>query len=111
MSCSSGDGISVDLLLRHGASPSATDNQGMTALHWAAVKGSSPCIHHLIQAGADLWVKEAAGKTPRDMAEELKGLIPFERGLEEAGYSSSGFPKRGKLSDVGYTAVLLKFGC
>jgi hypothetical protein len=46
----------------------------MTPLHWAAVKGSKACIKHLIEAGADLNAKEGQGKTPRDMAEELKGV-------------------------------------
>jgi ankyrin repeat protein len=83
-----GDAISVDLLLRHGASTSTTDNAGMTPLHWAAVKGSKACIQHLAAAGADLAVKEDAGKTPKDMAEELKGLVPFTRALEEAGFGA-----------------------
>ena len=90
----------MDLLLRHGASPTARDNAGLTALHWAAVKGSSPCIRHLLDAGADLDVKENTGKTARDMAEELKGIIPFQRGLQEAGHSSLGAKKYGKLSEV-----------
>ena len=95
-----GDAISVDLLLRHGASPIATDNAGMSPLHWAAVKGSSACIRHLLNAGAELGTKEESGKTARDMAEELKGTIPFERGLQEAGYSTTGLKKLGRLSDV-----------
>lgn len=80
-----GDAISVDLLIRHGASTSATDNAGMTPLHWAAVKGSKACIQHLAAAGADLEAKEEQGKTPRDMAEELKGSVPFAKALEGAG--------------------------
>lgn len=72
----------------------------MTPLHWAAVKGSRACIRHLIQAGADLDVKEDQGKTARDMAEELKGLVPFVKGLEEAGYSSLGVPQLGRFSEV-----------
>lgn len=96
-----GDAISVDLLLRHGASVSTTDNAGMTPLHWAAVKGSAACIRHLLDHGADLEIRESSGKTPRDMAEELKGSVPFNRGLQEAGYTSLGVKKHGRLSDVG----------
>ena len=95
-----GDAISVDLLLRHGASVQCSDNAGMTPLHWAAVKGSKACIKHLVEAGADLNAKEGQGKTPRDMAEELRGLLPFEKGLEEAGYTSLGAPRLGRLSEV-----------
>jgi hypothetical protein len=80
-----GDALSVDLLIRHGASIVATDNAGMTPLHWAAVKGSKACIQYLAAAGADLGAKEEQGKTPQDMAEELKGLAPFTRALEGAG--------------------------
>ena len=93
----------MDLLLRHGASVTSTDNAGMTPLHWAAVKGSSPCIRHLLDAGADLETKENAGKTARDMAEELKGNIPFQRGLHEAGYTSIGAKKYPRFSDVSDT--------
>ena len=96
-----GDAISVDLLLRHGASTSATDNAGMTPLHWAAVKGSKMCVKYLLDAGADLSVTEEQGKTPKDMAEELKGLVPYQKGLEEAGYNSLGMKIHGRLSDVG----------
>lgn len=90
----------MDLLLRHGASVQTTDNAGMTPLHWAAVKGSKPCIRHLVEADADLYVKEDQGKTARDMAEELKGLVPYSRALEEAGYSVDGIRSMGRLSGV-----------
>jgi hypothetical protein len=95
-----GDAISVDLLLRHGASVATADNAGMTPLHWAAVKGSKACIKHIVAAGADLEAKEEQRKTPKDMAEELKGLAPFNKGLEEAGFSSLGAKRLGKLSEV-----------
>ena len=78
----------------------------MTPLHWAAVKGSAPCIRHLLDAGADLDTKENTGKTARDMAEELKGIIPFQRGLQEAGYTSIGAKKYPRFSDV--SGVLTK---
>ena len=97
-----GDAISVDLLLRHGASVVTTDNAGMTPLHWAAVKGSKPCLRHLVEAGADLYVKEEQGKTARDMAEELKGIVPYTRAMEEAGYSVDGARLSSRLSEVGF---------
>ena len=76
-----GDAISVDLLLRHGASTVSRDNNGLTPLHCAAVKGSSACVQHLIEHGADLETRDAAGKSPRDMAEELRSIVPYEKGL------------------------------
>ena len=72
----------------------------MTPLHWAAVKGNRVAIRHLIEAGADLDAKEESGKTPRDMAEELKGPAPFQKALEEAGYMSSGLKRIPRLSPV-----------
>lgn len=72
----------------------------MTPLHWAAVKGSKACIKHLIAAGADMWAKEEQGKTPRDMAEELKGLPPYTAALQEAGYTATGVAVVPVLSDV-----------
>ena len=77
----------------------------MSPLHWAAVKGSSPCIKHLLEAGADLDAREEGGKTARDMADELKGSVPFTRGLQEAGYSSIGSKKLPKFSEVSSSAV------
>lgn len=101
-----GDAISVDLLIRHGASTLARDNAGMTPLHWAAVKGSKACIQHLVAAGADLAAKEDQGKTPKDMAEELKGSIPFNRALEEAGYAG-GVAVVPKMTEVSYCLTML----
>lgn len=94
-----GDAISVDILLKHGASIEAVDNAQMTPLHWAAVKGSKMCIQHLVEAGAELHAREAQGKTARDMAEELKGLAPWDKALEDAGMPD-GRPAVAKLSEV-----------
>jgi ankyrin repeat protein len=105
-----GDAISVDLLLRHGASVATADNAGMTPLHWAAVKGSKACIKHIVAAGADLEAKEEQGKTAKDMAEELKGLAPFNKGLEEAGFSSLGTKRLGKLSEVSDSSGIADHG-
>ncbi|WVR03185.1 hypothetical protein IAU60_000176 [Kwoniella sp. DSM 27419] len=101
-----GDAISVDLLIRHGASVDIADNAGMTPLHWAAVKGNKVSIRYLLEAGASLDTKEESGKTPRDMAEEVKAHVPFERGLFEAGYTSLGVQKFGKLSEKHTTIAI-----
>jgi ankyrin repeat protein len=77
----------------------------MTPLHWAAVKGSKASIKHLIEAGADLNAKESQGKTPRDMAEELKGLAPFVKGLGEAGFTSLGAPRLSRFGEVSDNAI------
>jgi len=96
-----GDAISIDLLLKHGASPHTTDNTLLTPLHWAAVKGSRACIKRLVEAGADLEARDEAGKTPRDMAQELKAMGPWVGGLEDAGLEADGRPRRGLLREPG----------
>lgn len=88
--CYQGDALSVDLLLRAGASVLRADNAGLTALHWAAVKGNAACIKRVVEAGADLGAREGAGKTAREMAGELKSLGAFKRGLVEAGLDGEG---------------------
>ncbi|GHJ88235.1 hypothetical protein NliqN6_4637 [Naganishia liquefaciens] len=86
-----GDAISIDLLLRAGADPCATDSAQLTPLHWAAIKASRPCVTRLVAAGADLSARDEAGKTARDMADELKILEPYRAGLQDAGYALDGF--------------------
>jgi hypothetical protein len=99
-SISSGDAISVDLLLRHGASVATRDGAGLTPLHWAVVKGNKVSLRRLIEAGADLDAKDDAGKTSRDMARELKSEPAFERALEEAGRWADGRIKAGRFDEV-----------
>lgn len=85
-----GDGISTDLLLKAGASVASRDYAGLTPLHWAVVKGSPACIKHLVEAGADMNIKEEQGKTPRDMADELKSTVPLTKALEQANCDAYG---------------------
>lgn len=85
-----GDGLSVELLLKHGASVHTRDHAGLSPLHWAVVKGSTVCTRHLLTAGADMNVTEDNGKTPRDMANELKSTFPLDRALEEANFTPYG---------------------
>jgi ankyrin repeat protein len=40
-----GDALSVELLLKHGASISVRDNAGLTPLHWAVVRGNKARPH------------------------------------------------------------------
>jgi len=106
--CYQGDALSVDLLIRAGASVLRADNAGLTALHWAAVKGNAGCIKRVVEAGADLQAKEGAGKTARDMAAELKSLGAFKRGLADAGLDGEGRKVEGALSpDITKTAIFV----
>lgn len=96
----SGDAISIDILLRHGASPATTDNTHLTPLHWASIKASRPCIQRLVAAGADLSARDENGKTARDMADEIKMLDAYRLGLEDAGYALDGFKIQPFLDEV-----------
>lgn len=95
-----GDAISIDLLLKHGASVDATDNSHLTPLHWATIKASRPCIDRLVSAGAKLDARDDAGKTARDMADEMKILEPYRLGLQDAGYALDGFKIQSTLDPV-----------
>ncbi|KAI0758863.1 ankyrin repeat-containing domain protein [Fomes fomentarius] len=94
-----GDALSVELLLKHGASPHTKDDAGLTPLHWAVVRGNRVCIRRLIEAGADVHAKDGENRTARDMAVELKSLGPWKRALDEGGLTEDGTPKRKPLSE------------
>jgi ankyrin repeat protein len=58
------DGI-IELLINAGASLSAQDRLGRTALHWAAVRGDYPqAVSALVKADADLNLTQFEGWTP-----------------------------------------------
>ncbi|KAI4278637.1 MAG: hypothetical protein LQ337_000877 [Flavoplaca oasis] len=76
----------VDLLLRFGASISVTDDTGFQPLHWALVRGSSPCILKLLENGADRFAVTSTDKTPATIAEEMKTTQAWHRALRESGF-------------------------
>jgi len=68
----SGDEETVRALLASGADSRRTDDYGRNALHWAAVGGDRVGVFlALVEAGADLGVATADGKTSIDYATEL----------------------------------------
>jgi ankyrin repeat protein len=58
------------LLLARGASVAATDVEGTTPLHWAAIvdPGHTRALELLLTAGADAQARTKAGLTPLDLA-------------------------------------------
>ena len=65
-------------LIAHGVDVNATDPSGKTALHFAAMRGiRADYVHALLDAGADIGVEDAQGKTPGDyaVANKRKKLI------------------------------------
>jgi ankyrin repeat protein len=107
-----GDALSVELLLKHGASPNTKDDTGLTPLHWAVVRGNRTCIRRLIEKGGEVGAKDEEGRTPRDMAVELKSLGAWKRALEEGGMNEEGVKRRKPFSEVScffspYTCCLI----
>lgn len=51
-----------------GASLSSTDQEGLTALSWACLKGQKGAVRLLVEAGADLNHPDRQGRTPLDLA-------------------------------------------
>ncbi|KAB5589874.1 hypothetical protein CTheo_6694 [Ceratobasidium theobromae] len=94
-----GDALSVDLLLKHGASVSAVDAVGLTPLHWSVVRGNRMCIRRLVESGADLNARNHDGKTPRDMAVELKSIGAWRKALEEGGFEEDGRKRAKPLTE------------
>ncbi|KAJ7790861.1 ankyrin repeat-containing domain protein [Mycena olivaceomarginata] len=92
-----GDALSVDLLLRHGTSPTVQDDAGLTLLHWAVVRGNRVAIRRLVEKGAA--AKDAEGCTPCHMAVELKSLGAWRRALEEGGWDEEGVKRKTVLGE------------
>lgn len=84
----------VELLIRFGASISATDDTAFTPLHWALVRGSGPCISRFLENGADRFAVTSSGKTPAVVAEEMKTTRAWHRALNEGGFNDDATPKR-----------------
>lgn len=88
----------VDLLLRWGADVRAQDDMGFTALHWALVKGSYPCIQKLIDFGSDRFAVskpppgDTEGDTPAQTAAKMKSTRQWQKALFESGYDAAGNP-------------------
>ena len=60
----------VTELLQAKAQPNASNNDGRTALHWAAVNGSQAVVDMLLQAKADPTAVDKEGNTAAKWAEQ-----------------------------------------
>ncbi|KAH8822648.1 ankyrin [Flagelloscypha sp. PMI_526] len=85
-------------LLHQPISVDSRDSQGHTSLMWAAYQGDAlslfrgnrVSIRKIIEHGGDVQAKDNDGRTPKDMAVELKALGAWKRALEEG---ARGTPK------------------
>ncbi|KAF5247369.1 hypothetical protein FANTH_6460 [Fusarium anthophilum] len=66
--CDSGSAVSVDMLIRHGADLSITDDGGSTCLHDAACQDSVDILRILVEANIDLSPQNNHGLTPLHLA-------------------------------------------
>jgi ankyrin repeat protein len=80
---------SIKLCLDAGADVNALDNQGDTALHGAAQKGSDQVVQFLVDHGAKLDVKDKRGRTPLDAAMGLMGNGGFDGSRRDVHESTS----------------------
>jgi uncharacterized protein len=69
---------SIKLCLDAGADVNAVNNQGDTALHGAAQKGSDQVVQFLADHGAKLDLKDKRGRTPLDAANGALGNGGFD---------------------------------
>uniref|UniRef100_A0A672S6V6 Uncharacterized protein n=1 Tax=Sinocyclocheilus grahami TaxID=75366 RepID=A0A672S6V6_SINGR len=63
----------VQFLRSCGASWSSRDGSGSCALHWAAAGGHLPVLHHLMQDGCEVDVRDDASWTPLMIVSVMTG--------------------------------------
>lgn len=95
-----GEALTVDLLLRFGASVTAVDHSKLTPLHWATVRGNKLCIRKMLEYGADAHARDQNGKSVMDFVHEKKLERVWNRAVLEfdvlAEGNSSQEPRIGK---------------
>ncbi len=113
-----GDLEAVRSLLKDGADPNAAQADGMTALHWAAMKDQVEIAQVLLYAGATVkTTTRLGGYTPVHLAarggnEAVLGVL-LEGGADPDGYSSTGVTPlhfAAEANDPAAVEVLLAHG-
>ncbi|KAI9300564.1 DHHC palmitoyltransferase-domain-containing protein, partial [Cunninghamella echinulata] len=79
-----GQPLICSLLLKFGANIHATDNTGLTPLHWAVVRGHKGCIRKMLEYGADpVHARDQSGKSAMDFVHEKKLETVWQRSVLE----------------------------
>ncbi|KAL2843405.1 ankyrin repeat-containing domain protein [Aspergillus pseudodeflectus] len=107
----------VSLLLKHGARVDARNEHGFTALWFAGIRPARACIAVLIEAGADINVRDRYGSTPFDNLNQLSSMAPDSVAIGhflQAGADLSG-PRSPALDMISYgdddcKRLVLKYG-
>ncbi len=105
-----GNNEKVIELLKSGADPKAKDNNGDTALHWAAECGHAAVVKSLLEAGADLEASSHYGNTALILAAfeghaaVVKLLLARGAAVNEAG--DNGVTALHWAADRGHAAVV-----
>lgn len=87
-----GHAQSVDLLLKFGASVTATDHSQLTPLHWAVVRGNKMCIRKMLEYDADVNARDQSGKSVMDFIKEKKFEKTWDRAVLEFDVLAEGNP-------------------
>jgi palmitoyltransferase len=87
-----GHAQSVDLLLKFGASVTATDHSQLTPLHWAVVRGNKMCIRKMLEYDADVNARDQSGKSVMDFIHEKKFERTWDRAVLEFDVLAEGNP-------------------
>ncbi|QHS76149.1 putative palmitoyltransferase AKR2 [Saccharomyces paradoxus] len=88
-----GDFLTVELLLKFGATVALTDNRGFNALHCALVGGDQRVICDLILSGANFNERNNQKQDCFDLAEGMGTKSLFEQALQHHGYDRLGNQK------------------
>lgn len=87
----------VEKLIAEGADLNAKTPGGLTALHWAVIRGHFGIVKTLVEKKADLTVKTPSGMTPLDEA-LVRGRLNVVKLLDEHGVNvTSEFNQAGDL--------------
>ena len=66
------DPETIEILTRHKAKVNARDSAGLTPLHYTVAQGRYDCAEMLINKSADINAKGRDGRTPLDLAKNLR---------------------------------------